>query len=116
MVPAASCPVCSLPYRAELEELLSRGMSFAAVALRLGDRQPPVPGRDELAAHASQGHLLPAEERRQLVPQPPAISGVPVPPAAQLDPAAVLSDAIRPVHARATGGQNRPIPALGTLP
>src|SRR5258708_5084489 len=41
LVPAASCPVCSLPYRAELEELLSQGMSFAA-ALRLGDRQPPV--------------------------------------------------------------------------
>src|SRR5258706_6726574 len=115
MVPAASCPVCSLPYRAELEELLSRGMSFAAVALRLGDRQPPVPGRDELAAHASQGHLLPAGERRQLVAQPPAISGVPIPPAAQLDPAAVLSDAIRAVHARATAGDIRHVATLAPL-
>jgi hypothetical protein len=63
-IPAASCPVCVWPHRGELEELLSRGISFAAATLRLGDPQPPVPSRDELAAHVSQGHLLPASERR----------------------------------------------------
>lgn len=85
-------------------------MSFAAAALRLGDRQPPVPGRDELAAHASQGHLVPAAERRQL--SRPAISGVPLP---ALDPAAVLSDTIRAVHARVAAGDVRHASTLPPL-
>lgn len=42
-------------------------------------------------------------------------AGVLVPPAATLDPAAVLSDAIRAVHARATAGDIRHVATLAPL-
>jgi hypothetical protein len=103
LVTVADCRVCRLPYRAELEEMLAGGMSFARVALQLADRQPPVPAREELAAHAA-GHLLPAAERRQsLAPRP-------LPPA---DPAAALELGIQVLTARLAAGD---LTHIGTLP
>lgn len=103
LVPVTGCPVCVLPYRPELEELLAAGMSFARVSLQLGERQPPVPPREELAANAA-SHLLPAEQRRQrLAPRP-------LTPA---DPSGALELGIEALSARLRAGD---LTHISTLP
>jgi hypothetical protein len=104
LVPVNECHVCALPYRCELEEMLAFGMSFARVALQLAGREPPVPGREELAAHAAEGHLLPAAERAQL------LTPRPLPPR---DPVGALELGMQALTARIAAGD---LTHIGTLP
>jgi hypothetical protein len=105
LVPVGGCRACGLPYRAEVEELLAGGMSFARVTLALADRTPPAPGPDELAAHAA-GHLLPAAARRQfLTPRPP--------PA---DPVGALELSVGVLAARSQRGTSATLPRCPLLP
>jgi hypothetical protein len=104
LVPVTGCPVCALPYRGELEALLASGMSFARVALQLADREPPVPAREELAAHVTSGHLLPAAERGQL------LAPRPLPPR---DPVGALELSIAALSARIAAGD---LSHISTMP